>query len=109
MAKIIDLDALMPEKYLIRLDGKEHDLSATTTEMYLKVLKTKKKLGAADDEVTQVETSIDLIVLALPTVNRERLMKLPVPLLMKITEAIDAQMEMMTSDKDEVAEGEAGE
>ena len=109
VAHIIDLDALMPEKYSIRLDGKDHDLSATTTEMYLKILKAKKKLGTTDDEVSQTEMSIELITLALPSIPRERLLKLPIPLLMRITKAIDDQMEAMTADNTEAAEGEAGE
>jgi hypothetical protein len=99
--KIIDLDELIPATQYVRLDGKEHAVEPASVEMYLTVMHKRGKMKDANTEFEQIRESIDLIALACPTISRERLGKLPLRALTKLTDIIQEQM------TDE-AEGEDG-
>lgn len=93
MARIINLDVLIPEKTEVTLDGVNHEIKATTVDMYLKVMKGRERLKNTSDEVEAMEQAITLITLACPTIERKRLLELPLPVLTALTDIIQEQME----------------
>lgn len=50
MAEILDLDKLIPEQRIIRLAGREIDVSKVPTRVVLEIEKNKKKLQGGGDE-----------------------------------------------------------
>jgi len=50
MAEILDLDKLIPDQRLIRLAGKEIDVSKVPTRVVLEIEKNKGKLQSGGDE-----------------------------------------------------------
>lgn len=95
MAKILDLDAILPEAQFVRLDGIDHPISVTSVEMYLQILKQRDKLDVAEkqnNEYAQTILAIDMIIMAAPSLKKERLMKLPLQALLKLTQLIESQL-----------------
>lgn len=99
--KIVNLDELIPDTQYVVLDGKEHAVEPASVDMYLSVMKRRQRMKNADTELEQMEQAVELIVLACPTISRERLGKLPLRALTKLADIIQEQM----SDE---AEGEDG-
>lgn len=107
-ARIINLDALIPDAAYVVLDGVQHEIKAATVEMYLKVMKSRERLKNASDEVESLEQAVMMITLACPSIDRARLMQLPLPALTALTDIIQEQMEGKSDD--EAGEGaDAGE
>lgn len=93
MAKIINLDELIPEQQTVILDGQEHPLNPPSVEVYLQVLKSRERMKNASEEVEQMTQAIMLIELCCPTIAKERLQKLPMRALTALADAIQSQME----------------
>lgn len=93
MARVINLDALMPEQCFVTLDGANHEIKPATVDTYLRVMKAREKLKNASDEVEGLEQAIMMITLSCPTLERSRLMALPLPALTAITDVIQEMME----------------
>lgn len=106
MGKIINLDALIPESHTIILDGDEHVVQAASVEAYLRVLKARGRLKNVSTEAEQVELAVEMIVIAVPTLERERLMKLPIRALMAVAELV---MDQMRDGEDDSEISESGE
>ena len=88
---------MLPEDRFIRLDGKDHPLRTPSTAMYLKAIKGKKVRKDSDDIESQTQMSIDLITMAAPSIPRERLIELPLPMLTRISDSIDEMFNEMTA------------
>lgn len=95
-ATIINLDEMIPEDRIVRFKGQDHKLEIATTETYLKVLKARKKLGGVpdDDEVAQTELALDMLVMALPSIPRNELMRLPLKAMMKLVDVVQNEMDI---------------
>src|SRR5262249_30771089 len=93
---VINLDEFIPEERAVIYKGKEHILHITSTESYLKVLKTRKKLAHVkdDDELAQTEIAIELITLALPTIPKEDIVKLPLGAMMRLVDIVQREMDL---------------
>jgi hypothetical protein len=100
--KIIDLDKLIPETQYVKLDGEEHAVEPASVDMYLQVMRKRTRMKSADTDLEQMEQAIELIVLACPSLSRDRLGRLP---LRALTALADIIQEQMADD----AEGEDGE
>lgn len=109
MGKVINLDALIPESHTIILDGVEHTVEAASVEAYLRVLKTRGRLKNVSTEAEQVELAVEMIVVAVPTIQRERLMRLPIRALMAVAELVMDQMRDGEDDSDISDSGESAE
>lgn len=109
MGKVINLDALIPESHTIILDGVEHAVEAASVEAYLRVLKTRGRLKNVSTEAEQVELAVEMIVVAVPTIQRERLMRLPIRALMAVAELVMDQMRDGEDDSDISDSGESAE
>lgn len=99
--KVINLDALIPDTQFVILDGKEHAVAPASVDMYLAVMKRRSRIKNADNDLEQMEQAIELIVLACPTISRQRLGELPLRALTALADIIQEQMA-------EEAEGEDG-
>lgn len=109
MSIILDLDALIPDKKFVKFRGEDHEMTATTTETYLKIVRAQRalaKLGKDADEEEQTKFAVDLISLAIPTIPKDVLMGLPLNANMKLVEVIQKEM---TADMDKVGNDAAGE
>jgi len=96
--QVIDLDELIPQTQRIKLDGKEHDVVPPSVEMYLKVMKARQRMKNADTEIEHIEQAIELIVLAVPTISRDRLVRLQIQPLNRLADIV---MEMMSDGSEE--------
>jgi hypothetical protein len=96
MTVILNLDELIPEDKFVKWKGKDHLLDASSTETYLKILGARKKLVAVreDDEEAQVEFALKMIVLALPTIPRDELIRLSPKAIMRLVDVIQKEMEL---------------
>ena len=99
--KIINLDELIPDTQYVVLDGQEHPVEPASVDMYLTVMKRRSRMKNADTDLESMEQAIELIVLACPSIDRNRLGKLPLRALTKLADIIQEQMS-------EEVEGEDG-
>lgn len=108
MAKIINLDELLPEKQLVILDGQEHELIPASVEVYMQVLKARERMKHASQELEQMEQGVMLIRLCCPSIEEARLRRLPLRALTALVEAIEEQMaDSVQADAGEVAASDA--
>lgn len=91
--KILNLDALIPDKEFVLLDGVEHEIKTPSVGMYLTVMKARSRMKNADNDLEAMEQSIALITLACPDIPEARLKELPLPALTALAERIQALME----------------
>ena len=90
--KVTNLDELIPDDQFVVLDNKEHRIVPASVEMYLTVMKRRQRMKNADTDIEQMEQAIELITMACPTIDRERLGRLPLRALTKLTDIIQEQM-----------------
>ncbi len=99
--RILNLDALIPEKLFVRLDGTDHEVHPLTVQMYLSVMKQQQRLKSADGEAAQMDQTVSLIALACPSItekDKQRLYNLPLNVL---TALADVVMEQVSSDEED--------
>lgn len=95
--KIVNLDALIPDDETVVLyKGQEHPLNVATTETYLKVLRQRQKIARInkDDELAMTEQAIDLLVLVLPSLPRNDLMRMPIVALMALVDEVMGTLDL---------------
>lgn len=118
MVKRLKLDDLLPEAAVVELDGMEHPIVAQSVEAFLQFMKRRGQLEeaaeATDATPVLIEQNIELILIAVPSIPKERLMRLPFRALMSLVEFIGEEMTggmTVTSEegetKGEATEGEA--
>ncbi|AMB48261.1 hypothetical protein [Methylobacterium sp. AMS5] len=85
----IDLDAVdLPRKLVVKLGGKEHELVPVTVESFVANTKLLQKLGAQDGDLeAEVNTVIEVILRAFPTMTDKMLRAMPLANLNKLMAA----------------------
>jgi hypothetical protein len=88
---IIDLDAVVPQReVVVKLDGKEHKLAAITLEDYLLNTKLIQQIAAGQGPETDLEkefeVALDMVGRAFPTIGADRLRKLTLDQLNKLSD-----------------------
>jgi hypothetical protein len=93
VAVIINLDQLIPEGKSVIFSGEDHSLDIGSVESYLKVLQAQRALdNVKGDEAAQTEFAVELVSLALPTIKKVDLLRLPLAVMMKLVTIIQDQM-----------------
>ena len=92
MPNIINLDALIPEQQYVVLDGTQHEIQFASVEIYMRVIKDRERMKHSSEEVDQMTQAVDLITMCCPTIEPQRLGKLPLRALMALADIIQEQM-----------------
>lgn len=109
----IDLDAVVPQnEVVVKLDGADHRLVPITLEDFVKNTKLVEKLNEGDKTdgealELQVNTLIDMVGRAFPTIGADRLRRLNIPQLNQLLDVAKSNNGQETVEKEAAAEAAA--
>lgn len=111
MTKVLNVDELLAREPAIVLviDGERHTAILPTVEDFLENLKDMEALSAAPDMKSEIEMTVRMIVRAFPSLNEDRVKKMPVEAIEKLFAIVRGIDETGSVEKEDASGNEKAE
>ena len=98
MTKMLDLDSLVSEQRVLRLNGRDHEMVEMSVEEFINLMRETDKLDAKTSFADQLEMMVDLVSRRFPSIPKEELRALGLTKLNAILEFARASAESAAKD-----------
>ena len=89
---LLDLDDIVSDPKYVKYNGQLHQIQVPDVEAYLALLMLRRRMlkesGGEEDEYVNVRQAIQMIHASIPTIPIEKLNKMKIEKIMKLTDAI---------------------